>query len=366
MRFLSRLRMTCVIVALTFAVVSTASAEPDWGSLLYIPFSTMQAVDGTGDGAWSIPSPPPTYEPAYKVRGVVLNNPGDMLDSTSNYIPSDVGTLWQLGAQWQVYIEAVSLPDDPTNHPELVGDFGGAALWMGQNYGNHIWHWNPADFPGSTAWSYTNSEWEAELERLDYADNTITEPLRAGDVIEVHARGGLFYNGKQNVNEEHNNDPALNFDIVVLQRDFILNPTTITLDQVKDASDNFIFDSSRATGAERYQATLVRLENVTVQDPQNWAPEGTVTIASGTRTMPMRLGRDPAFGTSAPAVPFDVVAIFDQEAQGYPPDNTSGYRLWVMDASQFDGLRRVPEPSSVALALAGAVAVLLGLRKRRC
>lgn len=332
-------------------------ADPNWSTMPYTAFHVMQDVDSSGNPTWSVPTWPPTYDPGYKLRGVVLNNPADMLDSTPNY---QEGPLWYMGGQWQVFIQAVSLPGDDVNHPELVGDYGGSALWMGQNYGNHVWH-----YP-NYSYSYSNTAWTAEMVRLNWpidinTGQPVTEPLRAGDVIEVHARGGLHYKGKFNCNEQHDNDPALNFDLFVLQRDYPLAGTPITLATLKDASNQWLLEPDTVPVAEHYQATLVTLQGVSVSDPQNWAPEQTVTLTDGQgRTMPMLIGRNPGFGSTAPAGTFDVTAIFDQDSTNLK----SGYRLWVMDPGQFGFVAQVPEPGAMLLAVCGLVFAVASARGR--
>jgi len=266
------------ILAVSLALTATAAwgqgRFEDFDQIPYTPFRDMQAVDADGLGTWQVPIPGGSFDPGYKLRGVVLNDPMDMLDMTPNHIPSGPGTMWQLGGTWQVFIESVSLPGDAAEHPELIGDFGGAAVWMGQNYGNHIWHHPDGPFfsgtyADSTAYSYTDADWglvadgptAGEMGRLNWPLDArtglpVTEPLRAGDLIEVRARGGLFYSGKFNANEEHDNDPRFDFDIVLLDRDLPLVPTEISIPDVKDPGDAFLFDPTRQSGAEYYQARL--------------------------------------------------------------------------------------------------------------
>jgi hypothetical protein len=265
----------------------------------------------------------------------VLNNPVDLLDSTPNYIPCAPGTQWQLGGQWQIFVQAVD-----------GSDFGGAALWMGQNYGNHIWHWPDSSY------SYTNAEWQAELARL-----TASNTLKAGDLVEIHARGGLFYQGKFNVNEQHEKDPSFDFDIQILDHGQTPAPTLISLGDLKNPNDSFKFVQDRESGAEHFQSALVRLENVNLASSAGWGADATLTITDGILHLPMKLGRVGFDSVPPPSGPFDVVGIFDQEN----PDYRGGYRLWVVDASQF----AVPEPSTVMLVVTGALGLLaLGMRRR--
>jgi hypothetical protein len=301
----------------------------------YTLFRDMQAVNADGSAAWTIPTYGPGAEQGYKLRGVVLNNPADLLDSTPNYIPCGPGTLWQMGGQWQVFMQTID-----------AADFGGAALWMGQDYGNHIWHWPDSSY------SYNNTEWAAEIARL-----SINNTLQAGDVVEVHARGGLFYKGKFNVNEQHDKDPSFNFDVQILQHGSTPAPTLISLLDVKNPDDSFKFVHDRESGAEHYQSTLVRLEHVSLVNNGGWGPDAELTITDGTLHLPMKLGRLGFASVPPPVEPFNVVGIFDQEGADY----RAGYRLWVVDASQF----AAPEPSTFALFVCGASVLLFVLRGRK-
>jgi hypothetical protein len=113
-------------------------------------------------------------------------------------------------------------------------------------------------------------------------------------------------------------------------------PELFTLDMVKDGSDLYIFDQTRLTGCEYYQARLVRVNDVNIIDPENWAPDGTVTIRDNTgRTFPVKLGiGDGITRYGCPTGQIDVIAIFDQENPSSSPPFKSGYRLWVPD---YDG-----------------------------
>jgi len=121
------------------------------------------------------------------------------------------------------------------------------------------------------------------------------------------------------------------FEIELLQPAFGLpEPELITLDMVKDANDQYIFDQSRLTGCEYYQSRLVRVDDVNIVDPDNWRPDGTVTIMDRTgRTFPVKLGIGDGFTKyECPTGQIDVIGIFDQESSGFTVC-TDGYRLWV-------------------------------------
>jgi hypothetical protein len=348
---------------LVIGSLSSAQADPVWSSVSYTPFGTMQGLNADATKAWAVPTV--GDEQAYKLRGVVLNNPADMLDSTPNY---NTTTPWYMGGQWQIFVAAASAVQDPSQPSNLVGDYGGAALWIGQNYGNHGMY---SGNPNRAEYCYTNAEWLSEVQRLEYpvglAGQPVTEPLRAGDLVEIRARGGLFYKGKFNVNEQHDNDPIRNFDVVVLARDVDLTPTDLELSTVKDASNNWYSSADRTLAAnpEHYQATLVRLQDMTLASG-TWAPNASITIQdSQGRTIPALVGLDPAFSGVAPTGTFDVVGIFDQEPSSWDGshDPLSGYRLWIVDAGQFGAAAGVPEPSALALVLAGIAVVAVASRR---
>lgn len=290
------------ICSAALAVASPLWAdEPDWTSLPYTPHATLQAVNASGGGTFPMDDP-------VRLRGVILNRSDNMLNSA-------LGTPGFLGPQWQIYVQT-----------DLPGDFGGTACYMAQLYGN-------LPFNPSTE-SYSDGEWLAEIDRVTHDPDTL-RLLQPGDAVEIRARApGLHFNGKTNVNEQHLKDPEYDFDVVLLEAGRGLpTPTLLTLADLKDPADHFIFDSTRTTGCEHHQGTLVRINGVQLTT-STWAANTTVTITDGVRTFPMLLSRGAGFDTYAPPVgSFDVVAILDQEdgAQG----GVAGYRLWV--TRDYDG-----------------------------
>lgn len=307
--------------------VAVPAAEPvtlteaEWASLDYTPFSEMQALDGSGNYIWGPPVQyswtqyAPDYPQAYKLRGVVLNDPLKMLDTSAQY---SAGPKYFMGGQWQVYIQ--------TTETDPLVDFGGAALWMGQNYGNHGWHY--PDY----SYSYSDEQWIAEIAAMNYPIDQatglpVTEPLRPGDLIEVRARGAVYYNGKFNCNEEHTNEEYRDFQIIVLERNVPIEPVDITLADVKYSDNSFIVDYSRATGAEFYQSQYVTLHNVTIDSVTSWGVYGGIVVADGARKIDVKLGYNAAFdGAEMPSGTFDITGIFDQEGV---------YRMWATSPADF-------------------------------
>jgi hypothetical protein len=138
-----------------------------------------------------------------------------------------------------------------------------------------------------------------------------------------------FYGGKTNINERHNTDPAHNLTIELIEAGVGLpQPEVITLDDVKDGNDNFIFDSSRLSGCEYYQGRLVKINNVSFVDANSWGPDADLMITDGQKTFPVRLGIGWGIspGSNNLVEPFDIVGIFDQE--GGLKEN---YRIWVLN-----------------------------------
>lgn len=178
----------------------------------------------------------------------------------------------------------------------------------------------------------------------------------------------MFHAGKQNVNEEHSNEPNRDFDIVI--RGHVGLPTAATIalggpSGIKNLDDSFKFDQDRTlvTNPERYQGTLVELLDVSLADAAGWGNDATLTlIDAGGLTIPLKLGLSGFDAMPAPVGTFDVVGILDQEGS-----NTGDYRLWVTDPSWFSAdVQSVPEPAGLALAAAGAVVLMaFGERKRR-
>jgi len=262
----------------------------------------IQSVDADGYGNH------PDLQTTNKVtvEGIIINRPDFILDATPNQ-----DAPFGPGAMWQIYIQG-----EGTDH-------AATAVWMGQCYDN-VW--------GSG--TYTNQQWLEEIYRVGH-DPVSGYEFAPGDRVRVT---GLlkFYSGKTNINERHNTDPANDLTIELIEPAVGLpQPEVITLDDVKDANDEFIFDPTRQRGCEYYQGRLVKINHVRFVDPNAWAPEATLTITDGVKTFPVKLGRGWGFrpGSNNLTEPFDIVGIFDQE--GGLKDH---YRLWVPN---YDGNGKV-------------------------
>jgi hypothetical protein len=330
-------------------VVAAVASAQVWNNVSFVDHRVYQAANADGSSAYSGGFP-------IRMIGVVLNNTEDWLDPTPAYDPGV--HLWQLGGEAEFFVQATDLDGTPwdTDPVAAFDDFGGTSCWMGQNYGNHIMRQDPS-------FSYTDAEWTAELGRLNlFGGDGVTDPLRAGDLVEIRARAGMAYKGKMNVNELHTNDPAMDFEIVLLQDGYGLpTPAPILLSDLKTAGDAFIFDPSRQTGGERYQGERVELMNVHVASPQTWTAESLVSITDGVRTLTLRLGANGSFdGTELFGVGehFNVVGIMSQSDSG----GQGGYQLLAMSPSD---LALVPEPTAAAMMGLGALAALRRRRNER-
>jgi hypothetical protein len=281
----------CVLIGVAFAGLS-------WGdpSVATITHRQFQAVGNSGEQ---------TYAATQKVtlEGIVLHNPADMLDPTAN---DSITEMYNLGGQWQLFIQGQG------------ADHAGTAVWMGQLYNNLPWI--------SPNGGYSNAEFVGELARINAAQ------FCPGDLIRVTGYF-LSYAGKNNINEQHNKNPDHNFTIELVKRGVGLPlPDPITLDDLKDAQDRFIFDPLRLRGGEYYQGCLIKIKDVNVVDASAWGPNGQLTITNGHKTLPVQLGRGNGIyaGSFNLTQPFDVIGILDQESS----DLKSGYSLYVVN---YDG-----------------------------
>ncbi|MEJ5259707.1 MAG: hypothetical protein WHS88_05910 [Anaerohalosphaeraceae bacterium] len=273
------------------AAVCVRADEP---TVAVITHRQLQAVNQYGVG---------TYNATDKVvlEGIVLNAPEMILNPAP-------GTGF-MGGQWQIYFQGEG------------DDHAGTAVWLGQYY-HKVTTGNPND-------SYTHEELLAELCRIN-ADPVTRYFFAPGDRIRVTG-WYKFYGGKTNINEQHQKNPFFDFQIELVKPAVGLpEPEAITLADLKDAQNQFIFDPNRNSGPEYYQGRLVRIENVRIINPANWGPDMTLTVEDGLgRTFPVKLGIGKGFlKYPAPEGWIDIIGILDQEAPGCTLCNY-GYRLWV-------------------------------------
>lgn len=278
--------------------------------------ASLQAVGDDGTSAWNGTFP-------FTIRGVLLCNTDEMLDSKPDFLPwNDGGNAYQLGAEWQVTIQAVDSRDR-----------GGTTCWMGQSYGNMPWlH--------SSDLSYSNEAWVSEILRLNFDPSSLHQ-FRAGDLLEFTVRQALFYGGKRNINEAHDIDPSANFDIRLVTANYGLpTPEVITLADVMQPGGDpndwttwlAIFDQTRATGGEHYQGMRVRMNNLTLVTTNGWNPTNTwgnrLSTATDGAGRYFSL-RHPRYSLGAATTnQFDAIGIFSQES-GSGTQGTNGYELFV-------------------------------------
>ena len=265
-------------------------------SVAPVTHGEFQAVGSTGEQ---------TYQATQKVtlEGIVLHNPADLLNPT----PDDTITqMYNLGAQWQLFFQGEG------------DDHAGTTVYLAQLYDNLPWV-----MPGG---GYSNDEFIAELARINAAQ------FSPGDRIRVTG-WFLSYKGKMNINEQHYNNPDHDFTIELVARGVGLpRPEVVSLDELKDDQDRFVFDPARLVGGEYHQGRLIKVEDVNVVDARGWGPDATLTVTNGKKTLPVKLGRGNGVypGSFNLTQPCDVIGILDQDST----DLRSGYRLYVMN---YDG-----------------------------
>ncbi len=281
----------CVLAGLMGAAVSRGGP-----SVAPVTHREFQAVNAGGEQ---------TYKATQKVtlEGIVLHNPADLLDPT----PDDTITeLFHLGGQWQLFFQGEG------------DDHSGTAVYLAQLYHNLPWV-----MPNG---GYSNQEFIAELARLNAAQFCVGDRIRVTGYF-------LSYTGKMNINEQHNKSPDHDFTIEVVARGVGLpKPEVVSLDELKDTQDRFVFDPARLIGGEYYQGRLIKIEDVNVVDAKAWGPNGTLIVTNGKKTFPVKLGRGNGIypGSFNLRQPCDVIGILDQEST----DLRAGYRLYVVN---YDG-----------------------------
>jgi len=279
-------------------------------------FSNLEVVDTNGVSTWNRTFP-------ITLVGVLLTDPGQMLDSTPDFLPWDNGAnAYNLGGEWQVFVQALG-----------GSDRGGVECWMAQNYGNLPWE------PHDGSDSYDNATWASEVSRVSH-DPATGYAFREGDLVMITANGALFYGGMENINEEHSTDPTYDFTISLVSSHFGLpTPHVISLSSV--ISTNLsgtghydIFDPTRQSGGEFYQGMRVRINGLTLVTTDGWNTNSDwdsryCTATDGeSRQFPLI---HPLYDLGpAPTNQFDATGVFLQES-GSGTDGTFGYELFVQE-----------------------------------
>jgi len=284
-------QLLCLLACLSSSLVCAADA-----TIAEVTHRQLQAVNANGVGIYSA-----TDKVVFE--GIVLNSPEEMLNPAPG--------AGFMGGQWQVYIQGEG------------DDHAGTAVWLGQYYSKV-----------TSSDDYTDTELLDELFRINTDPNT-GYVFTPGDRVRVTG-WYKFYKGKINCNEQHDKNPFKDFTIELVKPAVGLPVAeAVTLDQLKDPGNQFMFDANRLTGPEYYQGCLVRLDNVTIVDPENWGLNKTITVTDGQgRTFPVLLGIGDGFSRYAcPTGLIDVIGIMDQESTSYNVCK-DGYRVWV---TNYDG-----------------------------
>lgn len=286
-----------ILLFCLFGIMTVEATEP---TVAEVTHSTLQDIDENGIGTYQ-----QSDSEKVTVEGIVLNNPEEM-DFTEPDYPQF------MGGEWQIFVQS----DDPCDH-------SGTAVWYGQNY---------ARVGGSG--SYTDEEFRDEMCRIN-RDPETGYVFSAGDKVRVTG-WFKFYGGKTNINERHAVEDMFNFEIELVQPAAGLpEPEVITLDDVIDDNGNFRFNGDPNYGCEYYQGRLVRINDVNITDPENFAPDETIRIRdAGGKEFDIKLGTGNGFSRfDCPEGEIDVTGIFDQEAPGCEVCDY-GYRLIV---TNYDG-----------------------------
>ena len=331
-----------------------------WNSISYTYNSVLNGNNSNG-------TPSYTYTAPFKMTGVLLNNPGTLLNDAYNYNT----TPYNSGGQWEVFFQST-----------LAGDIGGTEIYVGQDYGN---------YPGGSGYYLSSPQtdsvgntvpsWSQELTRVSEDADTQT-PLQAGDLIEVEANVGTYYGGEFNVNEAHNTDPTYNFYIKILQTNYgIPAPQIVSLSNIETPISTVVtsysqsqntstgypqsqiakFSYNAAPGSGEYlQGDWVELQDVQLVpgtlSGNAWAANNYYMVESSSGLeLPIMLGSASDF-TTAPMGYFNIYGVFNQDADSSDED---GYLISIPDASD---IVAVPEPISLSM-LAGLTTLLL-IRRR--
>ncbi len=274
--------------------------------------ANLQAVNPNGTSAWT-----PVYP--LTVTGVLLAEPGEMLDATPNFQPAAAGTM---GGEWQIVVQAV-----------WPGDRGGTVCWLGQNYAIRR-------APGDDSFSYDNATWATEVFRLAH-DPATGHEFHRGDLVSITANGSLFFGGKRNINEMHRNESEYDFTIALVASNYglpapeVLSLASLTRTNDFDpATSEDIFDATRQTGGEHWQGMRVRINHLTLTTTNGWNPANLwgarlCQVTDGeNRFLNVRHPRQ-SLGPP-PTNQFDAIGILNQESNS-GAQGTNGYELFLQE-----------------------------------
>ncbi len=113
---------------------------------------------------------------------------------------------------------------------------------------------------------------------------------------------------------------------------FGFQTTVVTISQLT------AFDQTLASGGERYEGSLVRINNVSIDSTSAAWPlinkDANITITDGTNTMVMRIDKESNIdGTTAPVGTFDVIGIVTQYDSSSPYN--TGYQIMPRSTDDF-------------------------------
>ena len=269
-------------------------AATAFGQTSVVTHAELQAVTSTGTSAWVESFP-------FVIRGVIVNDPEEMLDPTFN--PD--ATTPSNGGQYQLFIQA-----------NAAGDRGGTVLYMSQRsfIGDH----------------YDAPTWASEMQRVMYDGNG--RKFRKGDWVEVTARKALDYSGKRNINESHRTTVSNDFDVALVKANAGLpQAEAIRLSDLVRADNSQIFDPSRATGGERWQGMRMRLDGIRLSNTNGWGQSAwsnriCVATDGSNRTIQLRMPRTDLGAPPSTATMFSATGILNQE-----DSYTNGFELFVQE-----------------------------------
>ncbi|MGD9782037.1 MAG: hypothetical protein AB7V14_07780 [Kiritimatiellia bacterium] len=286
---------TIWLAAVAGSVCAAASAQT-----AVMTHAELQSVDSTGYTAW-VESP--TSFP-FAIRGVILNDPEEMLDPAFN----PAATTPPTGGQFQLFIQTIE-----------ADDRGGTALYMAQRsvLGDH----------------YGEAAWSNEMRRVMY--DAAGRKFRKGDLVEVTARKAVFYNGKRNVNEAHRTTVSNDFDVVLVQANAGLpQAEAIALTKLKNPDDSAIFDETRETGGEHWQGMRVRIDGIRLADTNGWGQAAwsnrtCIAVDATGRTLALRMPLTDLGEPKSTSTYFSAVGILNQESTNW----IGHYELFVQEIS---------------------------------